>query len=61
MAVHRENRGGRTTRLYNEQPDYRQLILGGKAPAEIKLSDRENDEAVASKIRRRCADGAFVK
>ena len=36
----------RAARLYNERADYRQLILGGKAPAEIKLSDRENDEAV---------------
>ncbi len=33
----------RATRLYNQRPDYRELILGGKAPAEIKLSDREND------------------
>ena len=40
----------RTTQLYNERPDYRQLILGGKAPAEIKLSDRENDEAVGQII-----------
>ena len=40
----------RTTRLYNERPDYRQLILGGKAPAEIKLSDRENDEAIGQII-----------
>ena len=40
----------RATELYNERPDYRQLILGGKAPAEIKLSDRENDEAVGQII-----------
>ncbi|MEH6549776.1 MAG: TetR/AcrR family transcriptional regulator [Pseudomonadales bacterium] len=40
----------RTTQLYNERPDYRQLILGGKAPAEIKLLDRENDEAVGQII-----------
>ena len=36
----------RATQLYNDRADYRQLILGGKAPAEIKLSDRENDEAI---------------
>jgi len=40
----------RATQLYNERPDYRQLILGGKAPAEIKLSDRENDEAIGQII-----------
>ena len=36
----------RATTLYNDRPDYRELILGGKAPAEIKLSDRQNDEAI---------------
>ena len=40
----------RAAQLYNERPDYRQLILGGKAPAEIKLSDRENDEVVGQII-----------
>ncbi len=36
----------RATALYNDRPDYRELILGGKAPAEIKLSDRQNDETI---------------
>ena len=36
----------RATVLYNQRPDYRELILGGKAPAEIKLADRQNDEAI---------------
>ena len=36
----------RATRLYAERPDYRQLILGGKAPTELKLSDRAHDEAL---------------
>lgn len=40
----------RATCLYNQRPDYRQLILGGKAPAEIKLSDRVNDEAIGQLI-----------
>lgn len=40
----------RAAQLYNERADYRQLILGGKAPAEIKLSDRENDEALGQII-----------
>ena len=40
----------RAAQLYSERADYRQLILGGKAPTEIKLSDRENDEAVGQII-----------
>lgn len=40
----------RAVTLYNNRPDYRQLIIGGKAPAEIKLSDRVNDEAVGQII-----------
>jgi AcrR family transcriptional regulator len=40
----------RASRLYNERADYRQLILGGAAPAEIKLSDRENDETIGQII-----------
>ena len=35
----------RATDLYQGRPDYRRLILGGTAPAEVKLSDRENDAA----------------
>jgi AcrR family transcriptional regulator len=32
--------------LYAENPAYRQLIIGGNAPPEIKLADRVNDERV---------------
>jgi AcrR family transcriptional regulator len=32
--------------LYAENPAYRQLIISGKAPPEIKLADRVNDERV---------------
>lgn len=38
----------RAMKLYNDRPDYRRLILGGTAPGEIKLSDRENDEEVGA-------------
>ena len=33
----------RVTHFYNVNPGYQQLILGGKAPPEIKVVDREND------------------
>jgi len=36
----------RAARLYDDNPAYRQLIISGKAPPEIKLADRENDERV---------------
>ncbi len=36
----------RAARLYEEHPAYRQLIIGGKAPPEIKLADRAHDELV---------------
>jgi len=31
---------------YESSAAYRQLIIGGRAPAEIKLSDRQNDEVI---------------
>ena len=40
----------RAAGLYQARPDYRQLILGGKAPTEIKLSDRLNDETVGQNV-----------
>lgn len=36
----------RAAALYAENPAYRQLIIGGKAPPEIKLADRANDERI---------------
>ena len=36
--------------LYDRRPDCRQLILGGKAPAAIKLADRANDERVGQMV-----------
>ncbi|MGI9289497.1 MAG: TetR family transcriptional regulator [Pseudomonadales bacterium] len=36
----------RAVKIYNENPAYRQLIIGAKAPPEIKLADRANDERV---------------
>jgi AcrR family transcriptional regulator len=36
----------RAVALYKEKPAYAQLIIGGKASPEIKLSDRANDERV---------------
>jgi AcrR family transcriptional regulator len=36
--------------LYQARPDYRRLILGGTAPSEVKLSDREHDVAVGEVI-----------
>lgn len=36
----------RAARLYDENPAYRQLIIGPKTPPEIKLADRRNDELV---------------
>ncbi len=32
--------------LYEKKPAYARLIIGGQAPSEIKLSDRENDERI---------------
>lgn len=34
--------------LYAANPAYRKLIIGGKAPPEIKLADRENDELIGA-------------
>ena len=34
--------------LYADNPAYRKLIIGGKAPPEIKLADRENDELIGA-------------
>ena len=36
----------RAVALYEEKPAYARLIIGGQAPSEIKLSDRENDERI---------------
>ncbi len=36
----------RAAKLYEENPGYRQLIIGGKSPPDIKLADRKNDERV---------------
>lgn len=36
----------RAVKIYRDKPAYRQLIISGKAPAEIKLSDRSHDEQV---------------
>lgn len=36
----------RACTIYEASPAYRQLIIGGRAPAEIKLSDRDHDEEV---------------
>ena len=36
----------RAAKLYQDNPAYRQLIISGKAPVEIKLADRVNDERV---------------
>ncbi len=36
----------RAAALYAANPAYRQLILGGKAPPEIKLADRLHDEQI---------------
>ncbi len=36
----------RAVKLYERKPAYAKLIIGGQAPSEIKLSDRENDEQI---------------
>ncbi|MDJ0917001.1 MAG: TetR family transcriptional regulator [Woeseiaceae bacterium] len=36
----------RAVALYRDKPAYARLIIGGEAPSEIKLSDRENDEQI---------------
>jgi len=36
--------------LYNAKPAYRHLIIGGKAPPEIKLADRVNDERIGELV-----------
>ena len=36
----------RASRFYNASGAYRQLIIGARAPADIKLSDRLNDEVI---------------
>ena len=36
----------RARAIYDVSPAYRQLIIGGNAPPDIKLSDRGNDEVV---------------
>ncbi|MGI9327382.1 MAG: TetR/AcrR family transcriptional regulator [Pseudomonadales bacterium] len=36
----------RAASLYAKHPAYRQLIIGGKAPPEIKLADRSHDERI---------------
>ncbi len=42
----------RSTDFYAENPGYRQLIIGGQTPPEIKLSDRGNDEVLAQLLRK---------
>lgn len=41
----------RAAKLYGDHPAYRQLIIGGKSPPEIKLADRKNDEQVGQLMR----------
>jgi len=36
----------RAVGIYREQPAYAQLIIGGKAPPEIKLADRDSDAQI---------------
>lgn len=36
----------RAINIYREQPAYAQLIIGGKAPPEIKLADRDSDAQI---------------
>ena len=36
----------RACAIYQDSPAYQQLIIGGKAPPEIKLTDRVNDEVL---------------
>ena len=40
----------RAVHLYEAQPAYRQLIIGAKAPPEIKLADRAHDERVGQLV-----------
>ena len=36
----------RAVKIYQQQPAYAQLIIGGKAPPEIKLADRDSDAQI---------------
>ena len=36
----------RAVAIYREQPAYAQLIIGSKAPPEIKLADRDSDAQI---------------
>lgn len=38
----------RSVIIYKENKSYQQLLIGGKTPAEIKFSDRKNDEAIGN-------------
>lgn len=49
----------RAVEMYRENKPYQQLLIGGKAPAEIKLSDRQNDAVIGQYIIR-CIDQHFV-
>ncbi|WP_165398980.1 TetR/AcrR family transcriptional regulator [Shewanella maritima] len=40
----------RAVALYKENRAYEQLLIGGKTPAEIKFSDRENDEEIGRSV-----------
>ncbi len=38
----------RAVEIYEKEPAYAKLIIGGQAPSEIKLSDRANDEQIGT-------------
>lgn len=40
----------RAVKLYKENIAYQQLMISGKTPAEIKLSDRENDAVIGQQV-----------
>ena len=40
----------RSSGFYAENPGYRELILGGKTPPEIKFSDSQHDQSISSFI-----------
>ncbi len=40
----------RAVTLYKENAAYQQLLISGKTPAEIKLSDRENDAVIGKQV-----------
>lgn len=46
----------RAVTIYQQHPAYMQIILSGKAPAEVKLSDRENDSVIGEILCRGMAE-----